>query len=249
MKGSIHKEYHQGDRIISYTQISKQEILPSFSPSLLPSLTHPPYQWIRQLFSEILQFLKIKGTETALKYVHSFPSKYGQTWMSHCLRSQKTEVKVSFFPKKISLVTLSDLLSTNSLHSSLSSCVCWLISGSNTRILFSSSKWNPAGPSAIFCRYMFPATLCGCTSSGWVHRKPSYHDASALFQKKKTFFQLCRVFLQLPERIVFCTLGIILYLAFFWVCVFVSLVLGHLCSGASRRNHFVCQKLCNLLAW
>ena len=52
-------------------------------------------------------------------------------------------------------MTLSNLLSTNSLHSSLSSCVCWLISGSNTRILFSSSKWNPAGPSAIFVSALY----------------------------------------------------------------------------------------------
>lgn len=35
-------------------------------------------------------------------------------------------------------------LSTKSLHSSLSSMVCWVTSGSNTRSLFSSSKCSPA---------------------------------------------------------------------------------------------------------
>ena len=66
-------------------------------------------------------------------------------------------------PTKISFMKHPDLLSTNSLHSSLSSCVCWLISGSKTRTLFSSSKWNPAGPSAIFVTNNIP--LCFASAS------------------------------------------------------------------------------------
>ena len=45
-----------------------------------------------------------------------------------------------------------------------------------------------------------------------------------------------RVFLQVPEGIVFCSLGITLYLAFFCVLSFVSFVLRHLCSGTCRRS-------------
>ena len=45
-----------------------------------------------------------------------------------------------------------------------------------------------------------------------------------------------RVFLQVPESIVFCSLGISLYLAFFCVLSFVSFVLRHLCSGTCRRS-------------
>ena len=69
-------------------------------------------------------------------------------------RTETAQIKNSYwsFAPHIFLRNNSDLLSTNSLHSSLSSWVCWLISGSNTRTLFSSSKWNPAGPSAIFDR-------------------------------------------------------------------------------------------------
>lgn len=73
-------------------------------------------------------------------------------------RTETAQIKNSYwsFALHIFLRNNSDLLSTNSLHSSLSSWVCWLISGSNTRTLFSSSKWNPAGPSAIFDR---PSTV------------------------------------------------------------------------------------------
>lgn len=39
------------------------------------------------------------------------------------------------------------LLSTNSLHSSFSSAVCWATSGSSTLILFSSSMYKPAAAS------------------------------------------------------------------------------------------------------
>lgn len=96
--------------------------LPSSFLSLLLLPVHPPAQLDLPLSSETGQFLQ-KTTHTYAPCMSCWVCVC--VWLGRLLGADKT---------------VQCLLSTNSLHSSLSSEVLWLTSGSRTRSLFSSSK-------------------------------------------------------------------------------------------------------------
>ena len=85
-------------------------------------------------------------------------------------------------------------LSTKSLHSSLSSMVCWVTSGSNTCSLFSSSKCSPASPRMSLAHppVRQPAP-CLAASATAVATGPTYLPAFWLWSLVfwAPFFPLC----------------------------------------------------------
>ena len=81
----------------------------------------------------------------------------------------------------------------------------------------------------INCHYESICTDLGVTFEFIANKRVTCDNCGNLISKYW-------VFLQVPESIVFCSLGITLYLAFFCVLSFVSFVLHHLCSGSCRRS-------------